>query len=84
MNIGFEEYTIIQIQDVSDSVLYTEAKTENQVLSMTNATVSHELRNPLNSIKAQNIMKTKLYTDLRVKLQGDTACQAIITQLEEG
>jgi len=47
-----EEQTIVQFSDVSDSVFFMEQKTENEVLSMTNATVSHELRNPLNSIKA--------------------------------
>jgi signal transduction histidine kinase len=52
MQIGSEERTIVQFSDVSDSILYLEAKTQNEVLSMTNATVSHELRNPLNSIKA--------------------------------
>jgi signal transduction histidine kinase len=57
MQIGGEERTIVQFSDVSDSIRYMEAKTENTVLQMTNATVSHELRNPLNSIKAQNIMQ---------------------------
>ena len=32
---------------------------------MINACVSHELRNPLNSIQAQNLKKKKLYQKLR-------------------
>ena len=51
---------------------------------MTNATVSHELRNPLNSIAAQNILKEKLYKELRLNLKGNKKCLEIITQLEEG
>jgi signal transduction histidine kinase len=43
-------------------------KEQNQLLEMTNATVSHELRNPLNSIAAQNILKGKLYSELRGNL----------------
>ena len=36
---------------------------------MINATVSHELRNPLNSILAKNIEKEKLYEHLDGQLQ---------------
>ena len=35
---------------MSDSMLYTEAKAEQSFLTLINATVSHELRNPLVSI----------------------------------
>jgi len=41
---------MLQIIDVSDSVLYDKSKEQNEMLSILNATVSHELRNPLNSI----------------------------------
>jgi signal transduction histidine kinase len=47
-----KELKIVQFSEVSDSVLFMEQKSENELLSMTNATVSHELRNPLNSIVA--------------------------------
>jgi len=33
---------------------------------MINACVSHELRNPLNSIAAQNIEKESIYNDLEM------------------
>ena len=33
-----------------------------------NATVSHELRNPLNSLIAQNMEKTALYKELREEI----------------
>jgi len=36
--------------DVSDKILYNEVKAEKQFLTLINATVSHELRNPLNSL----------------------------------
>ena len=41
---------MLQIVDVSDKVLYGQSKEQNEMLSILNATVSHELRNPLNSI----------------------------------
>ncbi len=51
---------MIQIIDISDSILYDRSKAENEFLSVINATVSHELRNPLNSISAENIQKQEL------------------------
>jgi len=50
--------------DVSASVLYDLKLAENKLLAMINACVSHELRNPLNSIIAQNILKSALYNEM--------------------
>ena len=43
---------LIQIIDISSNILYQQEKSQNEFLSLINACVSHELRNPLNSIKA--------------------------------
>jgi signal transduction histidine kinase len=40
------------------------------MLALINAFVSHELRNPLNSIKAQNIEKKYIYEDVENKLKS--------------
>ena len=45
-----EGETLIQIIDISDKMLYNEAKAEHDYLALINATVSHELRNPLSSL----------------------------------
>tara|TARA_B110000285_G_C15057132_1_gene580204 strand:+ start:608 stop:823 length:216 start_codon:yes stop_codon:yes gene_type:complete len=55
---------MVQIIDVSPGVMYDQQKAENSFLAMINACVSHELRNPLNSIMAQNIEKQHLYEEL--------------------
>ncbi len=52
-----QQMTMIQIIDISDSILYDKSKAQNEFLSVINATVSHELRNPLNSISAENVQK---------------------------
>jgi len=39
---------------------------QNEMLSILNATVSHELRNPLNSIVGQNTRKESLYEDMEI------------------
>jgi len=41
---------MIQIIDVSKEILYDKEKAHNELLNLINATVSHEMRNPLNSI----------------------------------
>lgn len=46
----FSEEFLIQVIDISDKMLYNDAKAEQQFLEMINGAVSHELRNPLNSM----------------------------------
>jgi signal transduction histidine kinase len=53
-----------------------------------NACISHELRNPLNSIIAQNVEKSSLYNNLNeilTKPKPDTQkCIEIIKELQDG
>jgi signal transduction histidine kinase len=46
----FDDEFLIQIIDISDRILYNDAKAEQGFLEMINGAVSHELRNPLNSM----------------------------------
>mmetsp|Transcript_36509 Transcript_36509/g.56045 ORF Transcript_36509/g.56045 Transcript_36509/m.56045 type:complete len:147 (+) Transcript_36509:1651-2091(+) len=46
---------IIQIVDVSKNLMYDKVSAKSEFLSLINATVSHEMRNPLNSILNQNL-----------------------------
>ena len=41
---------MVKLVDVTDTVNYDLSKEQNELLSLINATVSHELRNPLNAI----------------------------------
>jgi signal transduction histidine kinase len=50
-----KEKVMFQFIDISKTILYDMEKAHNVMLSMINACVSHEMRNPLNSIIAQNI-----------------------------
>ena len=50
---------MVKIIDVTKNIMYDQVFAENEFLSITNATVSHELRNPLQSISSQNL-KIKL------------------------
>ena len=44
------DYDMLKIVDVSMDVLYERSQGEKKLLTVINATVSHEMRNPLNSI----------------------------------
>jgi signal transduction histidine kinase len=46
-------------------------KNHNELLNIINATVSHELRNPLNSIIAQNLEKRKLHEKMNNILRNE-------------
>ena len=56
---------IIQIIDISNNIMFDQQRAQNEFLSVINACVSHELRNPLNSISAQNVLKKHLYARLK-------------------
>ena len=55
---------MISIINNSHEVQHNKEKAQNELLTLINATVSHELRNPLNSITAINIQKEMLYQQL--------------------
>jgi signal transduction histidine kinase len=62
---------MLQIKNVSSEIQYDNEKSHSDLLMMINATVSHELRNPLNSLIAQNIEKKALYKEvIKVVLQS--------------
>ena len=63
-----KEKILVQFIDISKSILYDNQKMQNQALEMINACVSHEMRNPLNSIVAHNIEKKHLYIKLEKAL----------------
>jgi len=56
---------MLQIIDTSASILLNEEKANSHMLEMINACISHELRNPLNSIIAQSIENSDLYQEMK-------------------
>jgi len=49
-DLNLREKIIIQIIDISDQIINEKSQAEKKLLSIMNATVSHEMRNPINSI----------------------------------
>ena len=45
--------TLLCFNDISQKILYDVEKAEGELLTLINSTVSHEMRNPLNSILNQ-------------------------------
>ena len=70
--------------------MYDKQKAENKLVGLINACLSHELRNPLNSIISQNLKKTKLYAELEklIDKQSDSEAKekmtGILKQLNNG
>ena len=48
----FSKHEVLQIIDISEKILYEMAVGEKRMFSIINATVSHDMRNPTNSIQA--------------------------------
>ena len=84
----------MQLADVTNYILYMEIRAKNQFTQLINACVSHELRNPLNSIIAKNIEKSALYQRmLGLFQQFETSfrdhptfkeCVKILEELDDG
>lgn len=60
---------MLQIINVSDSVLYDRSKAQADFLQIINSCVSHEMRTPLNSINAINILKQESYKEINDSLK---------------
>ena len=58
-------YKLVQIVDVSKSMLYDQVSAKSQFLTLINATVSHEMKNPLNSILNQTLNFASILVSLR-------------------
>lgn len=48
---------LLQIIDISSEIMYDLANAEKKLLALINATVSHEMRNPINSMQSQTILQ---------------------------
>ena len=55
---------------MDNKVLYNEALAEKSFLTIINATVSHELRNPLNSLINQAIIMKKMIISFKKMISG--------------
>ena len=55
-------------------MFYDQKLAKNKMLSIINAFISHELRNPLNSLMAQNRIKEDLYKEIKETIEqlGDS------------
>jgi len=62
---------VLKIIDISKDVLYQREKGEKRLLTLINATVSHEMRNPINSLNSQNIKQTEINAKLMKIIEED-------------
>ena len=57
-------FLVFKILDISTNVYFDLSKGEKKILQLVNACVSHEMRNPLNAIVAQNLRLRNLASKL--------------------
>ena len=69
--LGVDMHQILQIIDISNEIMCSIANGEKKLLSLINATVSHEMRNPLNSIYSQNLNQAQLCEKLKEFIDSD-------------
>ena len=62
---------MLKIIDISKDILYERVKGEKRLLALINATVSHEMRNPINSLNSQNIKQTEINAKLMKIIEED-------------
>jgi len=76
---------MLQVIDTSASILLSEEKANSHMLEMINACISHELRNPLNSIIAQSMENGDLYQEMKdiVAVAHPNALQLIDGKLDQ-
>lgn len=65
----YQAYSLIKITDATLSIWLEESRRHNKFLQMVNACVSHEMRNPINSIFAMNIQLQDQAQELSVILE---------------
>jgi hypothetical protein len=66
-----QRYKVVKIIDISAKILFNQAKGEKKLITLVNATCSHEMRTPINSISAQNLSINNLGECIMELLQDD-------------
>lgn len=62
--VNGEHSSCIQIIDITTNIKIQQLNGEKQTLQLVNATVSHEMRNPLNSIHSHNLKMKDILENL--------------------
>ena len=77
---GFKR-TMVQLVDVTQSIRMEQVNAENQFLAITNATVSHELRNPLQSITCQTLRISLCLKEILAVIKQDGRQDTLTQQI---
>lgn len=70
-----EEIWILNGTDVSKEILYDQAKAQQEFQEISVACVSHEMKNPLNSICAMNVVLREAFSQIERALGEETNTQ---------
>ena len=73
----------LKFTDVTIRIKYDKIEGKQHILETINATVSHEMRNPINSILSQNIKIEHCLNMLEAILEEDISIQEMKTKVNE-
>lgn len=82
LEIKGQQVMMLQFIDISAEILFDKQQIENKFLTLINALLSHELRNPLNSIIAQSMEQKALLKKLKQILRREF--QSIVSTKTKG
>ena len=77
---------MLSFTDISQKILYDTSKAEGELLSLINSTISHEMRNPLNSIINQCNIIFAVCQNFKALLQNNSLSSTagfVVQQLAE-
>ena len=77
---------MLSFTDISQKILYDTSKAEGELLSLINSTISHEMRNPLNSIINQCKIIFAVCQNFKALLQNNSLSSTagfVVQQLAE-
>jgi signal transduction histidine kinase len=63
-NINGENVILLQFIDISAKIFYDDLKAQEDFTTLINSTISHEMRNPLNSIISQCKVIKRLHSEI--------------------
>ena len=74
---------MLQIIDISNEIMCNRVNGEKKLLALVNATVSHEMRNPLNSIHSKILNQSKILDKFQELVDSDASVRKLKKKMKK-
>ena len=75
--------SVVMIQDHTSQVNFYQTKRREELLQMVNACVSHEMKNPINSIQGYNLKQSELSEELLGLVRKEKLSEEVRGKLQD-